>query len=232
MADPLNHLENQDPLEDPLLDALERSIENPPGFTDPLAGSDQLYMDEQGRLLDALESSIVDAGMASPSGATIPPDLDVGSKVPEAVSPIDELGDIDLITSAEDIGISEMTNEKYGTFESSPPLPEEGLSRTIPPNPPYLDKLRKKGGGGTGKKGSPPHRRSPSRLKSPVIRSDMKYCQESNEVIDKQQCEDCEKYRHWPEGTGEEPRECWYDWQAHESFLKNLEEENKDGEDV
>lgn len=31
MEQPPNPLDNQDPLDDPLLDALERSIENPPG---------------------------------------------------------------------------------------------------------------------------------------------------------------------------------------------------------
>lgn len=39
-------------------------------------------------------------------------------------------------------------------------------------------------------------------------------CPESNELINFEQCGSCEKYRCWPDGTGEEPRECWYDWQA------------------
>ncbi len=38
-------------------------------------------------------------------------------------------------------------------------------------------------------------------------------CPESHESVDGQRCEECEKYRRWPEGTTEEHRECWYDWQ-------------------
>jgi hypothetical protein len=41
-----------------------------------------------------------------------------------------------------------------------------------------------------------------------------RYCQESHDAVSQQQCEDCDKYRHWPEGTNEGPRECWHDWQA------------------
>jgi len=41
-----------------------------------------------------------------------------------------------------------------------------------------------------------------------------RFCPESRKLIDEQKCRSCEKYRHWPEGTDEEPRQCWYDWQA------------------
>jgi len=43
MEQPQNPLDNQDPLDDPLFDALEHSIENPPGFADsPAERSEQL----------------------------------------------------------------------------------------------------------------------------------------------------------------------------------------------
>jgi hypothetical protein len=43
--------------------------------------------------------------------------------------------------------------------------------------------------------------------------------------VDLEQCESCEKYRHWPEGTDEEPRECWYDWQDSQAFTEDERDE-------
>ncbi|MCP4261029.1 MAG: hypothetical protein GY774_26485 [Planctomycetes bacterium] len=42
----------------------------------------------------------------------------------------------------------------------------------------------------------------------------MRICPENHESINEQKCQSCEKYRRWPEGTDEEPQECWYDWQT------------------
>jgi len=47
----------------------------------------------------------------------------------------------------------------------------------------------------------------------PVKSKDTRICPESREFIYEKECKSCEKYRHWPEGTGKEPRKCWYDWQ-------------------
>lgn len=60
-------------------------------------------------------------------------------------------------------------------------------------------KHRSSGGGGRAKAG---------------ISRTARVCPESHQPADEQKCESCEKYHHWPEGTDEEPRECWYDWQA------------------
>jgi hypothetical protein len=39
-------------------------------------------------------------------------------------------------------------------------------------------------------------------------------CPDTLEPIVEKDCESCEKYRHSPERTDEEPRQCWYDWQG------------------
>ena len=44
MEQPQNPLDNQDPLDDPLFDALEHSIENPPGFADSSAERSEQLM--------------------------------------------------------------------------------------------------------------------------------------------------------------------------------------------
>lgn len=44
MEQPQNPLDNQDPLYDPLFDALEHSIENPPGFADSSAERSEQLM--------------------------------------------------------------------------------------------------------------------------------------------------------------------------------------------
>jgi hypothetical protein len=76
MEDAMNPSENQDPLnkqnplDDSLLDSLEHSIENPPGFTDPLAEQDKQLMDDLSRQLDAVESSIESAPPSPPAHET------------------------------------------------------------------------------------------------------------------------------------------------------------------
>jgi len=56
-----------------------------------------------------------------------------------------------------------------------------------------------------------------------------RFCPESHEIINEQSCESCEKYRHWPEGTDEKPKECWYDWQDRQSF-DECEDDNEQEE--
>jgi len=66
MEQPPNPLDNQDPLDDAMLDALERSIENPPGFADPLAKHDEQFMGDLAQQLDKLEASIENTPLLSP----------------------------------------------------------------------------------------------------------------------------------------------------------------------
>lgn len=214
MENPMSPMENQDPLEkqdpldDPLLDALERSIENPPGFVDPVASNDVPFMDDVAKQLDQAEASIENISLPPPR-----PDIVKDTSRPEEQ---EDKEDKKAPLPALIYEPPKTTEEKWGTFRSSPPLPQEGSAHTPPPNPPLS---KPHGRGGTGIRS-----RSGLRLKGHAngrvgrtrarISSDLRICPESNETISIQECEKCEKYRHWPEGTDEEPRECWYDWQA------------------
>jgi hypothetical protein len=202
MEDPLKPPENQNPLDsdeplvDPLAGASERSIRNPPGFTDPLTERDEVFMDDLAKQLDQLEASIENASPKRPES-----EVAKKRKKPD---------------SQEDTSITPLpATETWGTFDTSPPLPQEGSAHTPPPNPPLLKPPLKGGGSIRPRRSLPPKVHFPGR---PIVgaSSNLRYCPESLELIDKQKCESCEKYRHWPEGTNEEPRECWYDWQMEE----------------
>jgi hypothetical protein len=217
MQNPLNPPGNPDPfgndspLTDPMLDALEKSIENPPGFTDPLVENPELLMDSLGRQLDAVEASME-------SVQPIPPaQPEPGGIVDE--EGMDEQGDVPETSEGFMTPDSEESSETswgfWGTFDSSPPLLLEGSASTPPPNPPESRMLRRGAGRAKRRKGPPPvRRRSLVKGGSVMGKLNMRYCPESHETIHKEECEDCEKYRRWPEGTDEELRQCWYDWQA------------------
>lgn len=215
MQNPLNPLENQDPMEphhnpfeDPLLDALEKSIEQPPGFIDPLAEDDGLLMDDLAGQLDVVEAGIENS-------PPIPPEPNGDS------------------------GVSDVQDDE--TSHVSPPLDDnvhdqeqddsDDVLDTMPPplRSPYTGSF---GQGGPGSILPRPsqninqgQRSHPTRIyksyrggrTGAATSRGLRYCPESHDTVDRQQCEDCDKYRNWPEGTSEEPRECWYDWQAESS---------------
>jgi len=210
MQDPLNPLENQDPLnntnpmEDPLLDALENSIKNPPGFVDPIAERDELLMDDMARQLDQVEASIENTPRIAPD--------------PDVVD--DNEGPVGSETPAmpEDFGTPEIEEMlDGGTLGSSKQsaAPDSSISSTrssqLTPKPPLS-----RSGGSRGRGGHPFRRHGSGRHGSTGARAghNMRICPENHESIDEQKCESCEKYRQWPEGTDEEPRECWYDWRV------------------
>lgn len=216
MQDPLNPLGNPDPfgnhlpLDDPMLDALEGGIENPPGFTDPLVENDELLMDSMGRQLDAVEANI----------ESVQP-IPLAPPEPGGIGDADEAnGHGDVPDTSE--GLATPDGEEspetswgfWGAFDSSPPLLPEASAPTLPPNPPESRMLRRGAGRARRRKGLPVQRRSLGKGGPVMGKQSMRYCPESREAIHNDQCEDCEKYRRWPEGTDEEPRECWYDWQA------------------
>lgn len=216
MENPLNPLGSQDPLDnqgrgpldDPLLDAFEHNIEKPPGLTDPLVEheQDQQSMDDLAHQLEALEASIENA-------LPVPPEPRGPGDIDEPSGPADDSATPDVTSVEDDSDTTDAKGDTGGSFQNSLPLPPQGLSRTLPPNPP-LSRILNRGSGRAGRSRMPIHRglgRGPWRR---VARLDLRTCPESREVIAKERCEDCEKYRHWPEGTTEEPRECWYDWQA------------------
>lgn len=212
MEDPLNPpenqgpLDNQDPLDDPLLDAPERSIENPPGFVDPLAERDELFMDDLAKQLEEVEASIEDRPPMVPKPEIVKDSNKTEEEDEQAPPPADSYEP------------PKMREEVWGTFQSSPPLPQEGSAHTPPPNPP-LPKLPRGGGSIRPRPSLLLKGRLLGRAGRTIIgiSSNLRFCPESHETINIQECEKCEKYRHWPEGTDEEPRECWYDWQATQS---------------
>jgi len=57
------------------------------------------------------------------------------------------------------------------------------------------------------------------------MRDYCRYCPEIFEIVSEQDCQACEKYRHWPEGTDDEPRECWYDWKANQPLADSEEDD-------
>ena len=205
-------------------------MENPPGFHDPLADPDHLHHDPLCNQLDALKAHIENALPVH----SIPAINDFGPNGVLDANPVQGIDDsVDAIEPADNIALFEPPAEKYGAFESTPPLPQEGLSRNAPPNPPGLPVPQKRGGN-IGRKGKNIIRSlSPSPrwhgAGSGILRSE-RFCPENHERINAGQCENCEKYRHWPEGTEEEPRECWYDCQP--GYLANNSgEEEKDEEE-
>ena len=210
--DPPNPSEGQDPadpLDDPLLSALERSMENPPGFQDPLAGEDEPYMDELGSLLSGLEADIEDTTLmprVPGTGYDETADTQEGdSDGPESSEPTDEN---DPPGMAIDWGAA-------SSNARGPTLPGDTSSmggRSGPPKAP-----RGRGGGGSSRRGQglPVGRRGPGRLGRSMATPEpaTRQCPANHETVNQQECEECDKHRHWPEGTYDEPRECWYDWQ-------------------
>ncbi|MBN2137562.1 MAG: hypothetical protein JW720_07140 [Sedimentisphaerales bacterium] len=57
-----------------------------------------------------------------------------------------------------------------------------------------------------------------------------RFCPDISELVAKENCEYCDKYRHWPEGTDDEPKECWYDWEAAPKPDKHGDEEDDEDE--
>jgi len=53
-----------------------------------------------------------------------------------------------------------------------------------------------------------------------------RYCPEEHDLVDLGECTSCPKYRHWPEGTSEEPRECWHDWEVRDFLARKDREED------
>jgi len=218
MEQPPNPLDNQDPLDDPMLDALERSIENPPGFVDPLVeyGQNEQLTDDLAKQLDQVEAGIENTPLMKRK-----PDL-VRDSDKE-----DEEEDEKRPPPSETYEPPRMKEEVWGTFESSPPIPQEGSARTPPPNPPMQTFLH---GGRTGiREGRGPQVTRyiggrPGRIRGGI--SKLRFCPESREAVDEEKCESCEKYRHWPTSTKDEPRECWYNWQA----KQNLGESDDDSD--
>ena len=206
-GDPLDPLAPPDPLRD-MLDGLERSIE-PPALEDPLADQSEAGQDDLGRVLDAVEGSI-------DHQPPVQPVLDVGEDVTDANVDQPDVNGFEPDALDEDHVSGTSAASPFGSFESMPPLlPDSsagpGRPQLQPPLPP-----RSRGGGG-GSKGPGLLQRLLSLRRRSVKSSyaqSLRQCPASGQIIDTQQCESCERFRRWPEGSDGEPRECWHDWQA------------------
>ncbi len=215
------------PLEDPLLDAIERSIEDPAGFSDPLIEQSLSPMDELDRDLDRLESAIEEpAGGAplsdatfgepeasfdfSPQGPLDPPDEQLAAELEALEQMLDGSGE-----QSEPVDLSIPEAPASETRSGSVPSDHHTPRGAIPPS------------GSTEKyyDGRSPSGRLRHRGSSGIrIASGNRVCPDCQEIVNEEYCHVCEKYRHWPEGTDQEPRECWYEWKERES-TEHVEED-------
>ena len=201
---------DNDHLDDPLLDALERSIQQgPPGFVDPLAESEALPPDPLAQKLDAVEADI-EGAPALPDSAVIP-DLEESGLADEEVLPEDTLP-----AEYEDGNMAGENGRDEDDRQPGSRLPSgQDGSRVMTRHPNLLAPPGGRSNVGTYRgsrqTGGPVGRSTGARAPAARI---TRICPQTHELIDSDQCQSCEKYRHWPEGSDEEPRECWYDYQS------------------
>jgi hypothetical protein len=214
MQNPLNPSNNQISPDDYMLDTLERSIEKTIGPPDPLMARQNSLVDDIARQLNRVEASIENMPPLWPKflidNDRILPDVQ-NSKIgtPETTLPIGDFG-----ASANLNGIEQATQN----------VPKQGVSQ----NPSTMP-IRQNGDGirkhGHSAKNYKPLFGGRTNAQSNV---GLRHCPQSHELIDMETCESCEKYRHWPDGTNEEPRECWHDWQLTRFCNKD---ETEDGDE-
>jgi hypothetical protein len=218
MPDSFNPIENEgslgnpDPLDDPMLNALEKSLENPPSFIDSLIENDEPFMDDLARQLGAVEACIENAPPVPPESRPREPGGDRDGNEPDVQG--NEPITSEAVPISDDDGSPEVAEHLWGQSDGPPPHLQESSSRTPQPNPPDSRMLKRGSGRSGSKKGPPSLRRIRGKTGLFISKQKTRYCPESREVIYIDRCDDCEKHRHWPEGTNEEPKECWYDWQA------------------
>jgi len=217
-TDPLNALglpgAVPDPLSlgDPMLDALEQSIQNPPGFVDPLIEQDGLFMDDVARRLDQVEANIENAS-------------------PVPLLPGDQAGGVPIIED-EELPATQLSPAEDGArlpeaeeADELQNIPPQNSQRTVTPRPGSSRKppfTLRSGDGGHGGHREPFPRTTfaGGRLTKARGGGSARACPDTNESVNKEYCQCCEKYRHWPDGTDEEPKECWHDWMAAPKFDK------------
>lgn len=193
---------------DPMLDALENSIVFPQDRADSLARHDPLLMDDLARKLDALERNIEGTGPLPQGGPPVP----ANAQPPESslANPASER--------------PESPSGSNPTVRMAPPSSQmpPGLERpnllsprarsSLNPARPSASRGRTNAGGGN---------------------SSLSQCPEQGDLIHKpEDCQGCPKYRHWPEGTEEEPGECWFDWEMTRWLREhNRKDRGEDGAD-
>ena len=200
-----------EPAGDPMLDGLERSIEDPLGLGDPWAGQDGPLVDDIGRQLDALEAEIESALPVPPPAAPVQPcDLPTPAvEELETQGPSHGLGD--AVAPAGPIEPAVIPGSQPRSPADAPPPPPVPPSRharrLVPPGRRQAGRRR-----GVVRPIRPP--RPPRRIPLIARSAQVRLCPDRRELVGLETCEACVKYRHWPEGTDEPPRECWHDWQS------------------
>jgi len=157
------------------------------------------FMDDLAKQLDAVETSIENSSPISAPDAVEDNDAD------DILSQADELSDPEHIQQVD----KEEDEPEPAALVSDPIQPKplaNQSSKGAPLSKPTGDKRFFQG------LKSPGRTVAHGRTKASGS-SGMRICPGSHELIDTEKCNDCDKYRHWPQGTNEEPKECWYDWQ-------------------
>ena len=209
MENPDDFFGNEEPLDDLTLGAFESGIENPPGFTDPLVESDEMLMDDVAWQLDEVEASIENS-------APVLPDPDIAGGNEPNVQPGHKSVDQQGILPEDDPESNDDEEEPEETEEDPPSLIfQNEFTFVAPPDQSKPTPHRGDSGVGTRYGEGLLFKQHISRASTGARGGGSnRICPESNELINVEQCGSCEKYRCWPEGMDEEPRECWYDWQA------------------
>ncbi|MGD0784362.1 MAG: hypothetical protein ABR969_00910 [Sedimentisphaerales bacterium] len=205
MLNPINPPNNQILQDDYMLDALERSIEKTIVPPDLLMVNPNFLIDDVGRQLDRVEARIENMPL-------IPSDISIidNSTIPMQAHDMFEL---------------ELPSANINTQLQTPKNNSMSDSQNSPAKPPQQNESR------TGRhiqpfKGYKPLSGGRTNAQSSI---GLRHCSENNELIDREICESCKKYRHWPDGTDEEPRECWHDWQLTQFYNKD---ETEDGNEL
>jgi hypothetical protein len=219
MEGPFNPQENLDPLgpdinpfEDPMLNAAENNIENPPGFIDPLVENQQPFIDDLAMQLDALEANVENSPPIPPQPGPVEPPVEPGIEETDTSQPESSIptspSTPDIDQSSEDSDEEEVGNDNiHGLSDLERFFKQQRSAPTTrPPRQQYGDGWRQ---GGHPRVGGSSRGRRTGTKGSGGLRN----CPDSRDLVNEDKCNSCEKYRHWPEGTDEEPRGCWYDWQ-------------------
>jgi hypothetical protein len=190
----------------PMLDALEHSIENPHGVMDPLKFVDPSLIDSVARNLDAVEASVE---------GTLPMDFLDQLRSP-VQPPKEEPEPPAVIPSPGDVPVHRPMDRRPPLLPNDPNL-EQPPARPLPVAPPAMARLRGGGGGKSRRPLAVMNHKLRNSLR-PANRCEERFCFDTDSVVLLETCWSCDKFRHWPDGTQQEPRMCWHLWRRIEEI--------------